>query len=121
MDTQNYNQKLIGWLVSYGLDERGAAFEIRSGRGLVTSGREAAPGTISLQDDSVSSPHLAINATQKNKVLVQDVFSAQGSYLMRNGSQEEIPVTGPVEVKHGDWLRLGATVRFQVCLINRPM
>jgi len=110
--------RLIGWLVSYGLDDNGAAYEIRAGRCLL--GRSGAEGAISLEDDSISSPHLALNATTKHRVMVQDIFSEHGSYLKRGDADKESTISGPVEISHGDWLRIGNSTRFQVCLIDGP-
>ncbi len=111
-------EQLMGWLVSYGLDERGVSFELRTGRSFVTADRAASGRTVTIADRTVSSPHAAILVSREQPVLLQDVFSEQGTFLMRSGAGDEVRVTGPVELGHGDWVRFGKTVRFQVCLVN---
>jgi hypothetical protein len=115
------NGRLVGWLVSYGLDAKGASFEIRSGRSFVTS-ESSTDGLrmIAVEDSSISAPHLALSATPKHRVMVQDIFSETGSYLCRSGDRDEKRIDGPTEVSHGDWLRVGENTRFQVCLIDGP-
>jgi hypothetical protein len=110
--------RLVGWLVSYGIDSLGAAYEIRAGRLLISSAPASDLRTISVADDSVSSPHLAVNATAKHQVLIQDIFSEHGTYIRKLGAEKEQRVTGPTPLHHGDWLRIGDTMRFQVCLID---
>jgi len=111
-------ERLIGWLVSYGLDEMGLSYEIRAGRSFVASDGTCPERSLLIDDDTISSPHLAVRATAKHKVMVQDIFSDFGSYIMRGNADKEQPITGPTEVRHGDWIRIGKNVRFQVCLID---
>ena len=114
------DRRLVGWLVSYGLDKKGFNYEIRSGRTLISaSGSQSIP-TLELDNQSISELHLVLNATQKHKVTVQDIFSEAGSYLTRNKEKKEIKIDGPVDLQHGDWLRVGDNIRFQVCLIDGP-
>ncbi|MFM1847660.1 MAG: Inner rane component of cytoplasmic domain [Pseudomonadota bacterium] len=113
------DNRLLGWLVSYGLDQRGAAFEIRAGRTIITAGPAQGTHTISVQDETISSPHAAINAVSRDHVvLLQDIFSEFGTFITRSGERDESPVEGPVVLRHGDWVHIGETVRFQVCLID---
>lgn len=122
--------RLVGWLISYGLDSQGASYEIRAGRLFVSSGpaigsaavagspSEGGVLTISVSENTVSSPHLAVSASSKHQVLIQDIFSEHGSYLTKAGSDKEQKVSGPTALSHGDWLRIGERTRFQVCLID---
>lgn len=112
------SERLVGWLVSYGLDDLGASYEIRSGRSFVTGKNSQLGRAYEIEDSSISNPHIAVSADAKHTVLVQDVFSENGSYLTRAGSEEEVVISGPTEIAHGDWLRVGDTNRFQVCLID---
>ena len=120
--------RLVGWLVSYGLDDNGAAFEIRAGRSLISSAALSATataaasehGTITIDEASIQAPHLAVSASNKHRVLVQDIFTNSGSFLVKGLNGEERKITGPVEVDHGDWIRVGESTRFQVCLIDGP-
>lgn len=111
---------LVGWLVSYALEEQGKSYPLHTGRSLIGTEEEGNARQIILEDDSLSSPHSALRATKKHTLQVQDIFSGSGTYLQRGDSQEEMVVTGPIEVEHGDWLRFGENSRFQVCLIDGP-
>jgi hypothetical protein len=122
MNQENVNsaqRRLIGWLVSYGLDENGKAFEIRSGRTLITS--EKGHGfQISLNDETVSAPHAAVKASVSHKLVAADIFSKYGTYYQASSESEEQQISAPVELKHGDWIRIGQNLRLQVCLIDGP-
>lgn len=119
--------RLLGWLVSYGLDKDGAAFEVRRGRTFISSsplfqlnGNGNGPDNrcIALPEDGVSSLHVAFLGTAQNKIIMQDIFSDHGTYLTKSGKTDEQKVAGPVELGHGDWVRVGERIRFQVCLID---
>lgn len=112
------NNRLIGWLVSYGLDEQGFSYEIRAGLSFVSANEMGEFRLLSLEDKSVSSPHAAMKACPKHTLRVQDIFSEHGSYILRDGETEESIIDGATEVRHGDWIRFGDSTRFQVCLIN---
>ena len=110
--------RLVGWLVSYALDTSGCAFEIRTGRTFVSTSQLGYNITIILNENTLSNPHMLINASAKQKVLIQDLFSERGTFIKKEGNQEEVKVSAPVELRHGDWLRIGDELRFQVCLIS---
>lgn len=113
------DNRLLGWLVSYGLDAQGAAFEIRAGRSLLTARSLGDKREILVAEETISAPHAAINAISRDDVvLLQDIFSDYGTFISRAGQREESPVEGAVVLHHGDWIRVGETVRFQVCLID---
>jgi hypothetical protein len=112
--------KLIGWLVSYEMDSKGKSFEIRSGRSLLSSENAQDKRVISVRETTVSSPHAALSASPRHKVMVQDIFSEFGTFLVKASSGKEINVSGPTEIEHGDWLRIGEKTRLQVCLIDGP-
>lgn len=116
----NQSGRLIGWLVSYVLDQKGKSFEIRAGRTFI-SGKEI-PGErqINLDLKDLATAHVVLNASPRHKVVVQDCFSPTGSYLVRNGREQAEQISGPMEISHGDWIRLGGQFRFQVCLIDGP-
>lgn len=116
----NGDNRLIGWLISYASDDKGMAYELRSGRYLLTSREGGDSRTISVQDETVSAPHVAMSASNKHVLLVQDIFSEHGTFICKSDSGQEVPVTGPVAIGHGDWLRIGEKTRFQVCLIDGP-
>jgi len=113
------DHRIVGWLVSYGLEPRGASFELRSGRLLITRTNGSKRDTVTIADPALSSPHAAILADGGQRTLtIQDIFSESGTFITRSGSSEEVRVSGPMELRHGDWIRIGTTVRLQVCLIH---
>lgn len=112
--------RLVGWLVSYGLDKQGAAFELRVGRTIIGRQPLANSATAVIEEPDISSPHLAVRTSTRHEVFVQDIFSDGGSYVVRDGSKREEKLEGPVQLQHGDWIRLGDGVRFQLCLIDGP-
>ena len=111
---------LLGWLVSYELDQEGFSFEIREGRTLISADGTTAAHFLSLNEKSISSPHAALLAQEYHKVMLQDIFSEHGCFLTRAGDEKEVPIDGPVAIAHGDWIRIGNKNRFQVCLIDDP-
>lgn len=122
-DARNSAQRenrLVGWLVSYEMDSKGKTFEIRAGRSLLSSENSQDKRIITVREGSISSPHSALSASMRHKVMVQDIFSEFGTYLTKASSGKEFEVNGPTELEHGDWLRIGEKTRFQVCLIDGP-
>ena len=112
-------RRLVGWLVSYALDEKGKSYEIRAGRHLVSSqGLSGDTEVIEVSGRGIAAPHLALSATTKHTLLVQDIFTDQGSFIIKSGSDKERRIGGPTPVEHGDWIRIGDNTRFQVCLID---
>lgn len=112
------SSRLIGWLVSYALDKRGAAFEIRSGRTFVGTHHLNDERVITLNEESINSAHLVLNASARHRVMIQDIFSDNGTYLRRASDGAEEEIQGPIELRHGDWIRIGKKTRLQVCLID---
>ena len=112
--------KLIGWLVSYEIDPKGKPFEIRVGRTLITSEKPPHNDSILLQSPDISAPHLAIKASSDHKLFIQDIFSNNGSFLVKSGTNNEVPVTTTTEVSHGDLIKIGKSTKFKVCLIDDP-
>jgi hypothetical protein len=122
--TETRRSRLVGWLISYAVDEKGAYHEIRAGRSLITSldgsDQILEQKVISIDGAGIDLPHAALKASSKHRLMLNDVFSQQGTYIRKAGSNSESKVEGPIEVGHGDWLRFGAESRFQVCLIDAP-
>ena len=118
MSEENKAPALIGWLVSYSENSQGEAFEIRSGRSLISSEQLPGARNIYVLYPEISAPHAVLNASPERKVVIQDVFSAGGTFLTRSGKVRESPVLRPTELRHGDVLRFGERTKFQVCLIN---
>lgn len=118
--TNSSGSRLIGWLVSYAQDIKGKAFEIRAGRSLITADKIENTKIVLVSHPSISSPHAALSASPRHKLMLQDIFSEHGTFLIRSNTDKELAVNGPVEVEHGDWLKIGSETRFQVCLIDGP-
>ena len=116
--TEKRRGRLVGWLISYGLNVQGVAYEVRSGRTFLGSQNDIDNSTIVVAEPTIDTPHLAIKANQKHRVLVQDVFSRSGTFIQRGDSDQEERLEGPIELGHGDWLRIGSSTRFQFCLIQ---
>lgn len=112
--------RLVGWLVSYEMDQKGKSFEIRAGRSLLSSDNAQDKRVITVRENSISAPHVALSASPRHKVMVQDIFSEFGTFLTKAASGKEVEVQGPTELEHGDWLRIGDKTRLQVCLIDGP-
>lgn len=121
--------RIVGWLVSYGLDSNGAAFELRTGRTFLSSTTllpagqngnvpEETQRCIIVKEDGVSSLHLALLATADHKLFIQDIFSEHGTFITKADADEETRLSGTVNAVHGDWIRVGEKIRFQVCLID---
>ena len=121
--------RLVGWLVSYGLDSSGAAYELRTGRTFLSSslflpaGRngsspESAERCVVIKDGGISPLHVALLATASHQLFIQDIFSDHGTFIVKAGSGDEKMVAGTCEAGHGDWIRIGERIRFQVCLID---
>lgn len=113
-------QRLIGWLVSYQDNEMGESHEIRTGRTLISSKNGLDGKVIELQESSIAAPHSAMSARSNHQLVLQDIFSESGTYLRRGNGKKEVQVNEPVELEHGDWIRIGEHSRFQVCLIDGP-
>lgn len=108
---------LVGWFVSYGVNQSGASQEIRSGQFFI--GRQRLrDNDLLIQDDSVSTPHLLIRAADQGGFLVQDLLSEEGTYIKRAGQSEFTRCEEPTKVSHGDTLRIG---RYEtlVCLLPK--
>ena len=71
------SNRLVGWLVSYGLSDQGASFEIRVGRSLLSGNLEIDPRTTVIPGKGIASPHLAMTATPTHTLFVQDIFFLQ--------------------------------------------
>ncbi|MBN8548593.1 MAG: FHA domain-containing protein [Deltaproteobacteria bacterium] len=112
--------RLVGWLISYEMDSKGKSFEIRAGRSLLSSDNGQDKRIITVREQSISAPHVALSASPRHKVMVQDIFSEFGTFLTKGASGKEQEVQGPTELEHGDWLRIGDKTRLQVCLIDGP-
>ncbi len=110
------SSKLVGWLVTYAGAEMGKSYEIRVGRSIISNKSGDNP-LLLINTSDVNAPHAALKASLDHKVMLQDIFSDYGTFVT-NLAGSEIQVTSPVQLEHGDWLRIGERARFQVCLID---
>ena len=98
--------RLIGWLVTYRNDFRGAPIEIREGRFFI-GGAKLRDSDLVLADDSLSVPHCLVKAEAKDGLVVQDLMSEKGSFIKKQGSNRYELITVPTVISHGDWLKFG--------------
>lgn len=109
---------LVGFLVSYDHDPKGAYVELRTGRLIVSSQREESGSCFVVSDPSVSPMH-AIMRVANNSVQVLDQLSEAGTRVKRGGSQEEIFLSGEKSsLSHGDIVFFGDR-KFYVLLVMR--
>ena len=103
-------RKLVGWLVSYTLDEFGMDFRLFEGRN--TIGQSPANNVSVMQDQTVSGNHAVILYREDNYYL-KDLLSSNGTKL--NGVSLEPDVAA--KLKDNDIIEVGKTVfRFKVSL-----
>lgn len=102
-------RKLVGWLVSYTLDEMGLDYRLFEGKNVIGANVNCEVSVI--QDKSVSSTHATI-LFRNNKFLLRDEFSTNGTFL--NG---EIVEDNTPQLKDGDIIKVGNTVfKFKVAI-----
>lgn len=102
-------RKLVGWLVSYTLDEMGLDYRLFEGKNVIGSNVDCEVSVI--QDKSVSGRHATI-LFRNNKFLLRDEFSTNGTFLNDEIVEENTP-----EVKDGDIIRVGNTIfKFKVAV-----
>ena len=110
--------KLVGFLVAYDDDVLGEAYELRVGRYIIKNNELAQQkNEIIVNRDDVDSPHVAINVTNDNKIEVQDIFSKEGTYYLKESESVEKRLKGIVSLKHGDKIRIGASKQFQFSIL----
>lgn len=100
------NGELFAWLIHYGQNSKGEATEIRSGQFFI--GRERLrEADIVIAHETLSTPHVLVKAGIARGIIVQDLMSEHGTLVKRSGESSYKQYAEPVEVHHGDWLRLG--------------
>lgn len=101
-------RKLVGWLVSYTLDDMGMDFKLYEGRNII--GRNA-DCQITIADKTVSGNH-AVILFRAGKYSITDMQSSQGTFV----NDEDIELE-PRYLKDGDVIRMGQTLlRFRSSL-----
>lgn len=94
---------LVGWLVSYTIDEMGIDFRLYEGRNTV--GKKPENAITVPNDPSVSGHHLTI-LYRRGKYLVEDALSSNGTFV--NG--QELEPRSVYELFDGDEVRAANTV-----------
>lgn len=105
---QRSRRKLVGWLVSYTLDEMGVDFKLYEGKNVL--GRNAAC-QIAIQDPAVSGEHATI-LFRNGKYSIKDNQSTSGTFV----NEEDIELDA-IYLKDGDVIRVGKTLlKFRMSL-----
>lgn len=94
-------RKLVGWLVSYSIDECGVDFKLYEGRNTIGRDKEC---QILVPDSSVTGRH-AVLLYRNGKYSITDQQSSNGTYV----NDEDIELD-PCYLKDGDVIRIGQTV-----------
>lgn len=94
-------RKLVGWLVSYTLDDMGMDFKLYEGRNIIGRDMDC---QITIADKTVSGKH-AVILFRAGKFSITDQQSTQGTFV----NNEDIELE-PRYIKDGDMIRVGQTV-----------
>jgi hypothetical protein len=95
-------RKMVGWLVSYTLDDMGVDYRLYEGNN--TIGRDTNNSIIIKQDSVISSKHINI-LFRKDRYWIRDEMSANGTLL--NG--EDLDLDKVYELHDGDLIKIGNT------------
>lgn len=94
------NRKLVGWLVSYTIDENGVDFKLFEGRNSI--GADSGNDIVIANDSSISSKHLTI-LFRLGTFKYKDELSTNGTFI-----NEQIGDEG--NLADGDTIKLGNTI-----------
>lgn len=104
-------RKLVGWLVSYTIDEMGHDYQIYEGKNLIGNAVDCEVTVIS--DKSVSVKHATI-LYRNNKFLIRDEFSTNGTFVNGKIVEENTP-----SLQDGDIIKVGDTIfMFKIALFD---
>jgi hypothetical protein len=101
--TPRATRKIVGWIISYTLDNMGVDYRIYEGRN--TIGRDASNSIPITKDTTISSEHVII-LFRNGSFKIKDRMTANGTFL--NG--QEIEVEEAYDLNDGDEIRLGNTI-----------
>lgn len=96
-----YARKLVGWLVTYSLDELGVDYKLYEGRNIIGRNEEC---NITVNDARMSGQH-AVLLFRADKYSLTDSQSSHGTFV----NEEDIELE-PRYLKDGDTIRMGSTV-----------
>ncbi|MCI5066147.1 FHA domain-containing protein [bacterium] len=109
--------KLFGWLVSF-KERDGKALELREGKFFVT-GSSLKKNDLVLKNSSVSTPHALVSISVDRGLLVQDLMSENGVFLLGANDDNYQREEETVRLEHGDSVRFGDE-EFLVSLLPVP-
>lgn len=99
--TYRSSRKLVGWLVSYTLDDMGVDYKLYEGRNIIGRDNDC---NITVNDKMVSGKH-AVILFRADKYSISDQQSSHGTFV----NDEDIELA-PHYIKDGDIIRIGETV-----------
>lgn len=112
---------LVGFLVSFDTDPRGAFFELREGRVIVTSESVGAAPCLVVADASVSPMHAIMKIVSGEPLHILDQLSEFGTRIWHSDSNREECLSGDKGLAgHGDVVYFGER-KFHVCLVSIEM
>jgi len=95
-------RKLVGWLISYTIDDMGVDYRLFEGRN--TIGTDAENSLHISSDITISGHHMTI-LFRGNKFLAKDELSSNGTFINDN----ELNPDQVIELKDGDIIKIGDT------------
>lgn len=99
--TYRSTRKLVGWLVSYTLDDMGVDYKLYEGRNIIGRDNDC---NITVNDKMVSGKH-AVILFRAEKYSISDQQSSHGTFV----NEEDIELA-PHYIKDGDIIRIGETI-----------
>ena len=108
---------LVGFLVTYDHDPKGAYVELRQGRLMVSNQREESGSCLVLLGESISPMHAIMRVATGGIVQVLDQLSEAGTRVRHIGQPEEEFLSGEKStLSHGDIVFFGDR-KFHVLLV----
>lgn len=112
---------LVGFLVSFEGDTKGAFVELRSGRAVITSEPCSSGTAIVIDHPSVSPMHAILRIQEGGEVHVLDQLSEYGTRIFRAESANQEILSGDKStLRHGDVVVFGSYA-FHVCLVSSDL
>lgn len=109
---------IMGFLVSYDVDEVGEVTPLHTGRLIVSSEEVGSGNHLLVQDESVSPMHAIIRVNSQGEIQVLDQLSENGTTI-RRATGEVVELSGDkAAVFHGDVISFGNR-KFHICLVKR--
>jgi hypothetical protein len=101
-------RRLVGWLVSYTLDEMGTCFNLYEGKNLIGKAEDC---NITVDDPAVSGKHATL-LFKSNKYQLKDEFTTNGTWVNEVDIDDEV-----CKLNDGDIIKIGETVfKFRMSL-----